>query len=364
MTKAGLIQKIKALEAGRAMPDSPAGGPLDPLKELQDLKSALDAHSIVAITDARGRITYVNDKFCEISKYSRQELIGQDHRVINSRHHPKEFFRNLWSCIKRGKVWKGEICNRARDGSLYWVDTTIFPFLKADGSPVQYIAIRTDITGRKRLEEEILHVSEMEQRRIGQDLHDDICQSLTAIELKTQSLAQTLEKKAGGSVAQAEEIAGRVREVIAQTRSLARSLSPFILESEGLASALGELAANARKLFNVKCRFHSDGPPAMTRAAATHLYRIAQEAVTNAVKHGKAAAIEINLSCAHDKTVLTVSDNGVGLTTPPGGGTGMGLPTMRHRAAIIGAVLLAQSRPKGGTRIVCLLQNRENSTTG
>lgn len=130
------------------------------LKNVIDYKQALDAASIVAITDVKGIIQYVNDNFCKLSKYSREELIGQDHRIVNSGFHSKDFIRNIWRTISNGKIWNGEIKNKAKDGTIYWVNTTIIPFLNENNKPYKYLSIRYDITEQKHAEAEILKAVE------------------------------------------------------------------------------------------------------------------------------------------------------------------------------------------------------------
>jgi signal transduction histidine kinase len=213
-----------------------------------------------------------------------------------------------------------------------------------------------DITERKRLEQEILEISDRERQRLGQDLHDGLCQHLAGIELMSQVLEQKLAPKSKADARRVAEIAGHVREAISQTRLLARGLFPVTLESEGLQSALEELAVNTEKMFGIKCRLvcHSE-IKISDLAAATHLYRIAQEAVSNAFKHGKATDVMMELDCEPGRISLRVSDNGVGFSREAAKNKGMGLRIMRYRAGMLGGTLSVERNSNGGTSVVCLV---------
>jgi two-component system CheB/CheR fusion protein len=205
------------------------------------------------------------------------------------------------------------------------------------------------------LEREILEISNREQRRIGHDLHDGVCQQLAGIAFMTATLADDLEEKGVTGATEAERICTLINEVIDQTRGVARGLFPVRLEEKGLVFALEDLAANASELFKVNCRFVTeDLPPVVENSTALHLYYIAIEAVANASKHGSSRNVVITLARDSQRYRLTVQDDGIGFTLPLSGHSGMGIRIMQYRARVIGATLSLQSQPGSGTCVTCL----------
>jgi PAS domain S-box-containing protein len=358
------------------------------LKELADIKFALDQSTIVAITDQRGIIFYVNDEFCRISKYSRQELLGQDHRIINSGYHPKEFIRNLWTTIAAGQVWKGELRNRAKDGSIYWVDTTIVPFLNDEGKPYQYVAIRHDITQRKLAEEQILQQAGELQRaaqlsfvgELAAGLAHEIKNPLAGIQGAVDILIRRRDKNdpereaLEGMRHEVERIDSTVRALLDRARPRlvsvrATSLTDIVGRAVELARAQLTNAATRGRCVSIEFEppahpitLHID--PAQIEDAVLNLIINAIEAVDGNGQVKIHVARSQNDAAAEfdDEAIVKVSDNGRGIseedltrifnpffTTRPGG-TGLGLPAVRRIARAHGGnIEVKSSVGKGST---------------
>ena len=260
-----------------------------------------------------------------------------------------------------------------RDGTRFWANAILTSLREhapaaADGSAGGSVSdtrvdggrlrgfahVLRDITEVKRLEKEVLEASETEQRRIGQDLHDGLGQELTGLSFLTQNLRRRLADAGRAEAVEAERIAGLIAHTIGQTREMARGLSPVELGPDGLAAALRNLVTSVRATYGVPCTAAVDSAARVEdHVAAVHLYRIGQEALTNAARHAAASSIELRLAADGPDVVLTVSDNGGGLAAQPSPSRGLGLKLMQYRARTIGAMLSFQPRPGGGTTVEC-----------
>jgi len=320
-------------------------------------RRVIDASPVpLSVDDMKGTIEYLNQKFVEKFGYAHQEVptsAAWFARAYPNPEYRRQVAKEWAACLKKGlsarkEVGPLEVAVTCKDGSLRRVEF-VGTLL---GSRLLIAA--NDITERKRLERQILEISEQEQARIGQDLHDGLCQLLSGVKFKATLLEQKLQTKAPEEAQDARQIEALLNAAIQQARNMARGLHPVDLEARGLMSALEALAAGVASVFDVSCVCQFKGPVLVhDHVAATHLYRIAQEAINNALKHGQASKIWLRLALHQGRLTLTVRDNGLGLPAKPQTNGGMGLPLMQYRARTIGASLNIRSVTGGGTILNC-----------
>ena len=310
---------------------------------------------IITIDD-HGVIESVNPAARKLFGYTQQEMVGRNVSILMPEPYSSEHGHYLSNYLTTGKgkiIGIGrEVIGRRKDGSLFPMDLSVGE-VRLAGERF-FTGIVRDITERKRLEKEVLEISDREQRRIGQDLHDDLCQRLAGIGLMSEVLEQKLAGKNEEESAQARHIAERVQTAIEQMRRMARGLSPLEVEFGDLATALTELASSTAETFHIRCQFWARNPVTVADAAATtHLYRIAQEAISNAIRHGRADQVAITLDGKPGEAVLSITDNGAGFAEAMKNHHGMGLRIMKYRAGIIGGTIDVRRANGGGTVVSC-----------
>ncbi|MGB2716541.1 MAG: ATP-binding protein [Vicinamibacterales bacterium] len=330
---------------------------------LEELRQAIDQAAIVAATDQRGIITYVNDKFCEISKYSREELLGQDHRIINSGYHPKQFIRELWRTIAQGRVWRGEIRNRAKDGSIYWVDTTIVPFLDAHGKPRQYLAIRSDITQRKAAEAQLANQAALTQLgQLAAVVAHEVRNPLAGL----RGSLEILRPRVGATPKEREIIQAmieRIDTLNAKVNDLLRFARPRtpVLQPVEADPLIREAIVSTQAAVGADCPvIEYSATPLVVRADAEMLRAALLNLLLNACQAG-GSSIEVVSSVAGDRCRIAVLDRGSGIPdevlehvfdtfyTTKKSGTGLGLPIVKRLMELQDGTIALRARSEGGT---------------
>ena len=337
------------------------------LRELHHLRYALDQSVIVATTDVQGRITSVNDKFCEISKYSRAELMGQDHRILNSGFHGADYIRGLWRTIAQGKIWRGELRNRAKDGSIYWVATTIVPFLDSHQKPWQYMAIRYDITEQKlheqRLRDQAALASLGEMAAV---VAHEVRNPLAGIRGGVQLIGSMMPPgdDGRGLVGEIVERIDGLNRVVEDLLAFARQRDPRP-SSIALGILLSDLAGSLRydpAMTELIVTMSADDSTTVNadldqlRLVFTNLFMNAAQAMQGRGEISVAVTMD-----AQGRAVVSIADRGPGIPpenrerifepffTTKSRGTGLGLPTARRLIQLNGGVLDLLERPGGGT---------------
>jgi PAS domain S-box-containing protein len=333
------------------------------LRENEARLSAVVGTAVDAIItiDERGVIDSVNPATERLFGYRNEEVVGRNVSLLMPEPYRSEHDGYLDRYLRTGKariIGIGrDVVGMRKDGSTFPLTLSVSEF--HIGPRRMFTGIIHDISNRRRLEQEILEASANEQRRIGHELHDGICQQILGASFGMEVLAQRLEAgRATKEVASVRKLMDLLNDTLTQARALSHGLNPIDLRAGGLAKALADLAARVSDTFRIECRFHEDGQVELADSAtSTHLFRIAQESISNAIKHGKPKRIEVRLNGTPDGWLtLTVSDNGKGIPAALPETEGRGLQIMQYRAALIGATVVIRPGKRGGTIVTCRLR--------
>lgn len=454
-------------------------------RKLRTLAHAMEqSPASILITNPAGEIEYVNPAFTEVTGYSLPELLGKNPRILKSGHQPRKFYREMWKTITDGKDWRGEFCNRKKNGEVFWEYAVIAPVHDEQGELTHFVSIKEDITERrrageelhdreeklrailntvvdavisidqrgtivgvnpaaermfgyaeremlgqnvsmlmpspyreehprylanyhrtgeakiigigrevqamrkdgtvfpidlaisevnhlhiftgvirditerKRLEAEVLRISEEERQRVAADLHDGVCQELASIGFAATAVQREIQRVSQPLARKMERIASAISEATGHARAVARGMAPVVAGGDSLMQALQQLVAEVARSHRIRCLFECPMPVLIEDPIVSNqLYRIAQEAIHNAARHGKPKRIRVQLSKKGEEIWLRIKDNGVGLPADLPLTGGLGLRTMKYRAELIRAHFVIQSRKRGGTEVVCRLLN-------
>ena len=333
-----------------------------PWAEKRRLLAAIvhDSNDAITVQDFDGNIKLWNLGAERIYGYTKAEALKMDVGQIAPNHKRDEFLAFIKRAKEGAEIQSFETQRLTKDGRLINIWITITTLTDEEGDPVGVTTTERDITERKQLEKELLAIKEREQKLIGLEMHDSLGQILTGIAIKSKSLEIKLNNKSLDESADASEICSLANEAIAQTRRLSKMLYPVNLEAGGLVSALQELASNTEDILKISCQFKcSNAPPIRDPITARHLYRIAQEAVTNAARHGKAKNVRIELASVKDKSTLKVVNDGKDFPESLAMKKGLGLKIMEYRLNSIGGSLDIRRGRKGGTIVLCTFPNMD-----
>jgi two-component system, LuxR family, sensor kinase FixL len=314
----------------------------------------------IIIIDVKGVVQLFNSAAESIFQYSSAEIFGKNVSVLMPGMYAKnhdQYINNYVSTGKRKIIGIGrEVTGLRKSGAVFPMELAVSEF-ESDGRRL-FVGTVRDVSERRKLEHEVLRISEQERRRVGQDLHDGLGQMLTGISLIGVNLAKRLEEKKSEFAEDMYEIADLVREADRMTRNIARGLVQVELEGDGMSAALRTLCANAEKYFSVSCTYQEYGKIVISDSiAASNLYRIAQEAVSNAAKHGRAENIVVTLQSTSGSLILTIEDDGIGFPEVLKADRGMGVDIMGYRARVITALLEIEAEEGRGTIVRCTLSS-------